>query len=87
MVGKKGAFFNREDLCAAQIAQGPDGLYLWGWIIENWQGGIWGGHLSLPYRVTQGTDGLLYTQLDPEVGGAVRGYIPTGAKMPGRDRR
>lgn len=56
-----------EDVCAAQVAQGPDGYYLWGWIAENWNGGSWGGHLSIPLKISQQPDGTLTTSIAPAV--------------------
>lgn len=70
---KEEHFLTSEDLCAAQLAQGPDGLYLWGWIAPNWDGGSWGGHLSLPLRVDQNADGTLSASLAPQVAQALRG--------------
>ncbi len=68
-------FLTGEDLCAAQLAPKGDALYLWGWIAQDWQGGVWGGHLSLPLTVTQGKDGVLLTAPAPEVADAVRGVL------------
>ncbi len=72
---KEEYFLTSEDLCAAQLAQGPDGLYCWGWIAPNWDGGSWGGHLSLPLRVTQNADGTLSASLAPQAGQALRGEL------------
>ncbi len=74
---KEEHFLTSEDVCAAQLAQGPDGLYCWGWIAPNWDGGSWGGHLTLPLRVTQNADGALSASLAPQVGQALRGELLT----------
>lgn len=72
---KEEHFLTGEDLCAAQLAQGADGLYLWGWIAPNWDGGSWGGHLSLPLKITQNADGTLAADLAPQVGQSIRGKL------------
>ena len=72
---KEEHFLTSEDVCAAQLAQGPDGVYLWGWIAPNWNGGSWGGHLSLPLKITQHADGTLATELVPQVSQSIRGDL------------
>lgn len=72
---KQEHFLTGDDICAAQLAEKDGALYLWGWIIENWQGGVWGGHLSLPLEVIQQGDGMLTTRLAPEVSGVIRGEM------------
>lgn len=64
-----------EDVCAAQVCQGADGIYLWGWIASHWNGGGWGGQLCLPLRVEQLADGQLCTRLAPSVSAALRGEL------------
>lgn len=77
---KEEMFLTGEDLCAAQLVEKGDDLYLWGWIAHNWQGGVWGGHLNLPRIVRQGADGVLLSGLEPEVALAVRGAFLAGEK-------
>lgn len=72
---KEEHFLTGEDLCAAQLVEGPDGIYLWGWIAPNWNGGDWGGHLSLPLKVTQNADGTLAAMLPDQMGDAIRGDL------------
>lgn len=70
---KEEHYLTSEDLCAAQIAFRDDTYYLWGWIIENWNAGIWGGHLNFPLEVYPGEDGILYSRLADEVANVIRG--------------
>lgn len=72
---KEEHFLTSEDLCAAQVAQGPEGIFLWGWIAPNWDGGGWGGDLSLPLQISQNPDGTLSADLVPQVGQNIRGEL------------
>ena len=72
---KEEHYLTSEDLCAAQLVEKEGALYVWGWIAKSWEGGTWGGDISLPLVVLPGTDGLLYTSLAPEVRNVIRGEL------------
>lgn len=74
---KKEHFLTSEDLCAAQLSEGSDGIYLWGWIASNWNGGSWGGHLSLPLKINQNSDGTLASELPAQISKKIRGKMIT----------
>jgi hypothetical protein len=54
-----------EDLCAAQLVEIEDKLYLYGWIPQKSRENNWGGSLNLPREVFQKSDGTLATRFDP----------------------
>jgi sucrose-6-phosphate hydrolase SacC (GH32 family) len=76
--GKKENMLDGEDLCAAQVAQANGKLLMWGWIPMNWNGGDWGGHLSLPHEVFALKDGTLGSRLEKTVSEKIRGGLLWG---------
>lgn len=56
-----------QDVCAAQVVQVDDRLFLMGWIPQDAAGNAWGGHLCLPRELTARHDGTLAVRLVPEL--------------------
>ncbi len=77
---KKPIALGGEDLCAAQIAKGPNNkYYAFGWIPKQVFGGFWGGHINLPMEVYQESDGTLKTRFSEETKKLIKGdSISTG---------
>jgi hypothetical protein len=64
-----------EDLCAAQLVQVNDRVYMFGWIPQKADAGDWGGALNIMREVYQKSDGSLATRLDPYMTNLLNGGL------------
>ena len=64
---KKNMFLPVKTCALRRLPRDRDGYYLWGWIAEKLDGGSWGGHLSIPLKISQQPDGTLTTSIAPAV--------------------
>ena len=65
---KEFLFLDGEDLCAARPTQIGDKTYMWGWIVNTYNGipmAPWAGYLNLPREVVSRDDGSLGGRMDP----------------------
>lgn len=71
--GKEERLLTGQDLCAAQLTEVSDRLYLLGWIPQQSRGNAWGGTLNLPREIyVKNESGELGSRLDPCLSGLLR---------------
>ena len=70
-----------EDICAAQLVEVENRLYMYGWVPQNADGGGWGGALSIAREVYPLPDGDLATRLPDEIRKTITG--PTILELDG----
>ena len=66
-------YLDGEDICAAQLVEIEDKLYMYGWVPQNADGGGWGGALSLAREIYPLPNGDLASRLPQDIHETITG--------------